>query len=265
MAGSDQVIGRWWPLLAIAAAGWSLAGWFVDRLVSDPWHLLPLGAALYLLFSRRSAVRYDPPPVTATLVMFAFAFAIPFLPPLLGATSLALVATLVASPRFFQRRLHAGFGGLLLLSLPTLPALQLIIGYPLRIASGAIAAVLLRLGGMPAERVGTILQVDSELYSIDAPCSGISMWWTALLIVAWIAARSDASAIRAFLGASVATAIVVGGNALRSAALVQLEVSRLPVPDWFHEAVGTAAFVLCAGAIILLLGRAKEVRACAVR
>jgi len=259
------VIRRAWPLFTIAAAGWSLLGWYVDRVVAEPRHLLPLGAALFLLIRRSSVARDEPPPLLATAAVLAFAAAIAFLPPLLATTLLAVTVALVASPRLFGRRLQPGFGGLLLLSLPTLPALELIAGYPLRVASGTIAAALLRTGGLAAGRAGTILQIDGELYSIDAPCSGIAMWWTALLVVAWIAARSNASIGRTLAGAGAATAIVVGGNALRSAALVHVELSRLPVPDWFHEAVGGIAFALCVAAIVALLGRWKEVHACAAR
>jgi len=234
------VTSRWWPLLACAVAGWSLGGWYVGRVEADPWHLVPLAGALALLAGRRGEARDDPPPLTASLAMALFAVGVPFLPPLLSATCLAVAATLAASPCFFGRRLHAGFGGLLLLALPTLPALQLVVGYPLRVASGTLAAALLRVGGVPAARAGATLEVGGELYSIDAPCSGISMWWTALVVVAWLAARANASVGRTLAGAAVATALVVAGNALRSAALVRLELSRLPAPEWRSSSCSAA-------------------------
>ncbi len=254
---------RWWPLFAIALVGWPLGGWLYARVGEEPWHLVPLCAALFLLVRAAPQGRPDAPPIGATIFVLAYAISRSALTPLLEACLLVVAATLAASPRFFGRRLEPGFGALLLLSLPVMPSLQMVVGYPLRVVSGTIAAALLRLGGMTATHAGAVLRVNGEILAVDAPCSGIAMWWTALLIAAWVAARSGASVGRTLGGALLATICVIFGNGLRSAALVQLQATRLIVPDWMHEGVGLTSFTLCAVAILFVLERAlRGRRAC---
>jgi exosortase/archaeosortase family protein len=254
-----------WPLAAILVAGWPLLPWYGARVAEEPWHLAPLAGATALLWSRRSRATLGRPPLVATLAVAAYAVSHPFLPPLLRATVLAVAVTAAAGPAFFGRALQPGFGALLLLALPALPSSRMVLGYPLRAASGALAAGLLRIGGAPATREGVVLRVGDELYSIDAPCSGIAMSWTALAIVAWLAARADASMLRTLGAALLALALVLVGNALRTAALVRLDASRLEVPGWSHEAVGLAAFALCVAAIVATVGRTMETHACSAR
>jgi len=249
---------RWWLLFAIAFAGWPLGGWFAACIGEDPWHLLPLLAAFVLLVQADAPEKREAPPLGATIAMLAYAASQAFLTPSLQACLLVVAATLAASPSFFQRRLEPAFGALLLLSLPVIPLLQLFVGYPLRVISGTLAAGLLRVSGLAAEHAGAVLCVEGEIFAVDAPCSGIAMWWTALLIAAWVAARSRASVGRTLLGALLATVCVIFCNGLRSAALVQLQTMRFIVPDWMHEGVGLMTFALCAVGILFVLERAMR-------
>ena len=115
--------------------------------------------------------------------------------------------------------------GLALLGLPMAASLQFYLGYPMRVASGAIALVLLRLSGIPVVREGVYLRWGGELVMIDAPCSGIRMLWAGLLLGCCLAALYRMRARASLLAVAAAAVLALLGNALRTTALFWADTS----------------------------------------
>lgn len=163
-------------------------------------------------------------PIGLTL---AYASITPWVPPMVAAAIayLALLATWTAWRD--GRRPHLAAAGLVLLALPALPTAQYIAGFPLRVATGEIAVALLGAVGIATHREGVALVFADRLVAIDAPCSGLHMAWTALLLAAALALFSRLSALRSSALLAVATALAIFGNGVRAAALAFVETPGL--------------------------------------
>jgi exosortase/archaeosortase family protein len=149
---------------------------------------------------------------------------------------------------------------LVLLALPALPTAQFVLGYPLRAAAGEVAASLLGLAGFAVVREGVALRWGERLAAIDAPCSGVNMLWTALLLVLVLAALGRLSARRTALLAGSAAVLAVAGNGLRAASLFLVESGALPLPlrlpgATLHAALGVVAFALSSMPPLWMFGR----------
>ena len=137
--------------------------------------------ALFALSAGRRDAAPAPPrrweTLPATLALLAYAASFPFVPPL--ASALLAFAALGFSWSLWRHGtpFRPWTLGLALLGLPMAASLQFYLGYPMRVASGAVALVLLRLSGIPVVREGVYLRWGGELVMIDAPCSGIRMLW----------------------------------------------------------------------------------------
>jgi len=249
---------RVWPFLALAAAAWPSFGWYFERVREQPWYLLPLALVALHLAQRARTTRPTQIPRLAILCVLGYALTQSVLPPLFATLWIVLAATLLAQSDLGDERPSPGVGALFLLALPVIPSLQMVIGYPFRVLSGEVAVFLLRLGGVAAERSGAMLVRDGQMLAIDAPCSGIKMWWMALILAAWWATRARRGVIGASLAAAGATFLVLLANGLRAASLTQLDSIRIPTPSWTHTAVGLVSFALCAIPPLLLLERAAR-------
>ncbi len=145
--------------------------------------------------------------------------------------------------------------GLALLGLPMAASLQFYLGYPMRVASGSIALVLLRLSGIPVVREGVYLRWGSELVMIDAPCSGIRMLWAGLLLGCCLAALYRMRARASLLAVAAAAVLALLGNALRTTALFWADTGSLAgvaLPPAAHEGIGIVAFAAAAVALIAI-------------
>jgi exosortase/archaeosortase family protein len=249
-------------LAAQAAAFWPVWSWYARRLQDpsdEPWGLLALGALAVLSFATASGVRARSLAVPALLTA-AYAAAYPWVPPLarlmlaLAACASTLAALTGGHP------LHPSRLALAALATPLVPTLQFVAGYPLRVAAGELAALMLRASGLPVAREGVLLALGDAIVQIDAPCSGVRMLWAGLFLAAVVSWRLRAPASAACLAAAVVA--VVLANALRAAALFLPEAGLLRVPPFVHEAVGLVAFALVA-ALVALLARRMEGRPCA--
>jgi exosortase/archaeosortase family protein len=156
--------------------------------------------------------------------------------------------------------------GLALLALPMASSLQFYFGYPLRVASGAVALVMLRLGGIAVERDGVYLRAGGELVMIDAPCSGMRMLWAALLLAFCLAALFRMRGWSSLRTAGAALLLAVAGNGLRTAALFWADTNAPQLPASSHAGIGVAAFAMLAAALFAVArALAGEGRACARR
>lgn len=248
-------------LVGQAAAFWPVWSWYARRMLDpsdEPWGLVALAALAALSFATAAGVRARSFAVPAALTA-VYAAAYPWVPPL-GRLTLALAACAATLATLTGGRpLHPSRLALAALATPLVPTLQFVAGYPLRVAAGELAAVLLRASGLPVAREGVLLALGDAVVQIDAPCSGVRMLWAGLFLAAVVSWRLRASASATCLAA--AAVAVVLANALRSAALFLPEAGLLRVPAFVHEAVGLVAFALVA-ALVALVARRMEVHAC---
>lgn len=249
-------------LAAQTAAFWPVWAWYARRLLDpsdEPWGALALVTlvALSLATAGRAGTRSFAAPAVLTA---AYAAAFPWIPPL-GRLILALtacaatLATLTGGRPWHPSRL-----ALAALATPLVPTLQFVAGYPLRVAAGELAALMLRASGLPVAREGVLLALGDVIVQIDAPCSGVRMLWAGIFLAAVVSWRLRPAASGACL-ATAAVAVVLA-NALRSAALFLPEAGLVRVPAFVHEAVGLVTFALVA-AVVAVVSRRMEARACA--
>lgn len=255
-------------LLAQLLAFWPVGHWVYLRVrydVDQPWEFLALGVAA--AFVVRVAIQRGSDgsgtgsgsvlvgPALALLVYAAVQASLPELGrAVLAVTILAYTtATLVTGRRDF-----VALWGLLLLGLPLIPVLQFHLGYPLRTASAALAAPLLGLSGLEVEPVGTCLRWSGELVWVDAPCSGIRMLWSGLLMAFGLACFLRLGNARTLLAAGLAFALLIVANAARTAALFQLEIGLVDLPAWGHEAIGLAVQAAAVGSVLWIVMRLEE-------
>ncbi len=239
-------------LLVQVAALWPVWAWVAGRLAASPGEgagLLALVVAGIVLWRAAPAAPPPAPLLLPTPLMLAYAAAVPFAPPLVAAIFgvAALVAT--ASAVRMGTRLHLGLCGLALLALPVLPSLHFFLGYPLRAGVAQAAAPLLRGTGYPVLAEGACLRWHGTLVAIDAPCSGVNMLWTGLVLALALAAWLRLSALRTLAALGLALLAVLAGNILRVTALFYPEAGLLHLPPWGHAGIGVVTFVLAAGVI----------------
>ncbi|MBI3929174.1 MAG: archaeosortase/exosortase family protein [Armatimonadetes bacterium] len=232
-------------------AFWPIWAWYAVRMQDgsdEPWGLLGLATLVFFLASEGR--RQEGSLLYPTLFTLAYALGLPFLPPLLSA-GLAVTAMAATVSRVrFGMGLHPGVWGLALLSLPLLSSLQFYLGYPLRVATGEGAALMVRWAGFPVECVGTVLSWAGRTVAVDAPCSGVRMLWGALYLTFSLACFCDWKPRRMLAGAVFAVAAVLLGNVFRSASLFFLEVGVLRFPAWVHQGTGLVVFAAVAAAIV---------------
>ncbi len=263
-------------LLVQAAAFWPVWRWVAARIADGSADGVALAACLAAFWIRptargaaesprtpraaapgdRSALAWFPYAL-ATALTLAYALAAAVGPPL-PAAAIAFCALLVSWSAWRWRALpHPVSVGLVLLGLPALPTAQFLLGFPLRVAAGEIAARLLAFGGLAVERQGTVLRFGERLVMIDAPCSGVHMLWTALLLALCLAALGRLDRRRTALLVVAAVGVAVTANALRTAALFFPESGLLVLPPGSHTGIGVVTFVLAAGALVVLSRRLR--------
>jgi exosortase len=222
--------------------------------VDEPWGLLALATGIVLLWIRRSesdGSRFGASlSIPASIPALLFGITHQRLPPLAEGILAVTALSLTFSRLIFNRTLHLGLFGLLLLSLPLSSALQFYLGYPMRCATAALAAPLLRLSGFAVSRAGTVLHFGDQYIWVDAPCSGVKMLWTGLFLGLALAAFNRLGNRRTVVVALAALLAIVLGNVLRSSALFYAEAGIVHAPAWAHTAVGLVAFGLTAVAIL---------------
>ena len=259
-------------LVATAAACWPVWPWYAARVGDSSDDLAALAALLLavLLPSRTPAPAGSAPlgprallPSSIALALYALTF--PFVP----RCASALLAFFALGFAWSLWRHGTPFRpwavGLGLLGLPMASSLQFYLGYPLRLASGTVAVVLLRLGGAAVEREGVYLRAGDTLVMIDAPCSGMRMLWAALLLACCLAALFRLRTRASLLAIGAAGLLAVAGNGLRAAALFWADTSAFRLPGFSHAGVGVVAFAMLAVALYAVartLAR-REARACA--
>lgn len=239
-------------VMAGAAALWPVWLWYGRRLAASPDEAAGLAvAALAAVLAWRGggAARGADGWLPSAMLFALYAAAYPYTPPLaramLGFTALA---ALVSRARF-GRALDPGFWMLVLLSLPVMPSLQFYCGYPLRRLATLAAAFLLRMQGIPAFADGAALDWAGRQLSVDAPCSGLKMLWTALVLGAAVSCRSRWGWRGTAATGLFAVIVALAANMWRACALFFVETNPA-MPAWMHEGVGLVCFAAAAAAIV---------------
>lgn len=243
------------PLAAIAVlACWDSWRWTIHRLTQSPeeglsllFTLALLGAlSLPRLINRTEPLRIDLWPLTAMLALHTS---------LNAANAPSILQSAVATTALaylFYRAAHdtappAAFWGLIALSMPVLPSLQFVLGFPLRVVSASLTVTLLNLQGVPITRDGTYVTVAGQTAQFDAPCSGIAMLWALVLVTLMAAVITRLSLAKLSFALLLTVAVAIAANALRvSSLLYATTVLGESEPPWLHEAIGLAAFAVSA-------------------
>jgi len=227
--------------------------WYGRRLLAvdgEVWSLLPLIAVVYFFRQRTRYCSRDLylRPAAVTLLMYCLLYA--WIPPILRALfALSTLALVLCADRDL-RRFPPALWVLLLLALPVVASLQFYLGYPVRVVAGDIAALLLNLNGLTVVREGGVLSWGGSLVCIDAPCSGIKMLWSGLLLSSLLAANYRLRWLTTIVLILMTVAIVVVGNALRVTSLFYIETGILPVSSWAHDTIGLISFGVIAGLLV---------------
>lgn len=236
--------------LAYAVAGWPILRWYFNRLhdgSDEPLGLVAAVAALIFVPHHGWRQRLDGPRAKLLAwVLIGYITMYPLAPPLARAALWVIGLSLIVAPRSFA----LAWTALLLLSLPWVATVQFYLGYPLRCFTTQVAALLLHFGGISARGEATTLRWAGERVLIDAPCSGIQMLWTLLVMAAVLASAHRLGARETLRLFRWASGIVLGANSLRATILFCLEMRLWPKPPLGHDGVG---LVLFAGAGVALL------------
>ncbi len=235
--------------LGLLLAGWPNVRWYALRLNDGSDEPLGLVALLVAIaFAARASLLELMPRralglVCAGLVAYFFAYA--WLPPLVRALWFIPLLALAAAPR----GLAFAWTTLLVLSLPLISSLQFYLGYPLRLITTHLSAMLLNVFGLRVEAQGTTMLWAGERVIVDAPCSGIQMAWSGLFLAAALACWQRLPALDALKLFRTASALVFAANLLRSTALFLTGTQIWRLPSFAHEGIGLALF----GATALLI------------
>lgn len=266
-----SAVRRFVPLLSACIAclplGPRLWGrWFDtggEALYGGLFCLLVVGVAVRLpRVARGRQVSPDSPStLAATGFLLSACVLYPSVPFLISCTLLfsALYWSLRAALPPEERRGSFALWPLLLLSLPHTPAVQFVLGYPLRVLAARFAAALLP-GGVRATGCG-LSDGIVEVF-VDAPCAGAGMLSAMLLLAAGIGLIFRLGGVCTTITLFAGLLCALTANALRAMLLFAGYAGLLPAVLRVGEAVvGLSCFATAAAVLFLLayaLGEPKD-------
>ncbi len=149
--------------------------------------------------------------------------------------------------------------GLAVAMLPSLMILDLFLGVPLRLLATVATAALLRGTGLNVVRDGLALVVDGSPVWVDAPCAGVQMLGTGIVLALVLAQVFRFGWGRTCIMGLVGLVAVVAANCARVATLTFYTAVVAPLSPAAHEFAGCCALlpalVVCAVSAILLRKR----------
>lgn len=232
----------WWCFEAWRSPGYSSGGlWFL--VVA----LAVAGAALYRAPALRLSIGWL---LTTGAILTLYGAAGAALPPQ-GAALLAAVGLATAWLAVSRGTTLAGRWGIAALFPLTLPmgvGVDFYVGFPLRLLVTQATAALL---GPQVHATGTALSDGVNTVFVDAPCAGLRMLGTSLMLAAATGAIGRAEIGRTLLLLLFGGGIALLGNIARAATLYFVETVPA-LQGTSHEAVGLAIFVSCAALQIAL-------------
>lgn len=228
----------------LLVAGWPVLHWYALRLhdgSDEPLGLVALAVAVF--FAPRAGWRDQFSRTQIVLLVFMLAVSAlgyPWIPALVrGLIFVGMTGSVVA-----PKDCALAWTALLALSLPLVSTLQFYLGYPLRLPTTQLSALLLRICRFDVHANGTTLLWAGERVIVDAPCSGIHMAWAGLFVAATLACMRRLSSwetLRLFRWTGV---LVFVANVIRSTALFFLGAGIWSLPAFAHEGIGLAMFAV---------------------
>lgn len=145
---------------------------------------------------------------------------------------------------------------LLVAALPLGAYLDAYAAFPLRLASAQAVARSLTAVGVASMSSATIIELDSGVAQVDAPCSGVrSLWMGALfyLVASW-RAQVPLGVWWLLTGGALAAALVAV-NAVRIAlqVLIGVAAAQPAVAAALHVPLGIIGFTICGAAAVIAL------------
>lgn len=256
-------------MLVAALAFWPVLSWYARGTMdasNDYWGLLALATAILVVARNKSAAaaRFALvlPTVFAALYLIATLMGAPMsIRAMLAFTALGCLA----SALYLGKRIDLPLLALLMLALPLTATWQFYLGYPLRVAAGAMSAALLQMNGIAVVQEGTLLNWSGQMVSIDAPCSGVKMLWAAMYLTYTLSAFHRLSFVQSACAIVFAVATVMAVNGVRTAALFYVETGILNLPAWAHEMTGMVSFAIGACVILYSIQQIKKGEPCLLR
>ncbi|MDX2307933.1 MAG: archaeosortase/exosortase family protein [Hyphomicrobium sp.] len=242
-------------LAIVVLSTWSAWPWLWQRLSPSLEEGLSLVAAAALIvvlvaphvIARRSFLLVPLGPVSVLLLVYAVAVVVA--PDIVAAAAAVVAVLFVVWRAATPTPPPLAFYGLVALALPVVPSLQMVLGYPMRVASAAIAVELLAFQGLAISRNGTLVAINGETVQFDAPCSGVTTLWTLWLVALAGGLLFRLKPWRLVTACLLAIGVAIVANAFRAASLIVAETSGLlAAAPWMHEGIGLAsAACACAG------------------
>ncbi|MBR4170201.1 MAG: archaeosortase/exosortase family protein, partial [Kiritimatiellae bacterium] len=143
-----------------------------------------------------------------------------------------------------QGELPTPLAGLAVAGLPSLLILDLFLGVPLRLVSTVAATALLRFAGLAVVRNGMEIAVHGVPVWVDAPCAGVKMLGTGVVLALVLAQIWRLRFWRTVFVCALAVVAVCAANATRVAVLTVFAAAGHPMQGWAHEVVGCLALLL---------------------
>lgn len=215
----DAGMVAWAALAVLVVDAWRRNGWKAARPSTRAYALAAVGLAAYWM-SR------------------------PFLPmSLCGVFGVVGGLPLVMPATQDQGELPAPLAGLAVAGLPTLFILDLFLGVPLRAASTVVATALLRLTGLDVVRNGMEIVVGGVPVWVDAPCAGVKMLGTGIVLALVLAQVWRLRMVRTTCLCALAVVATCLANAARVAVLTVFAVLGRALGGGAHETVGCIALL----------------------
>ncbi len=229
-------------IAALLAAFWPVCLWYAARTCDksdEPWGLVALISLIGVLAlgaknesrrgrSVRKNAKYLENSIIGVVTLVAYLATFSIAPHLVQAVLFVLTLWYVAISRMALPS-KTGALGLLLLSLPVIPSLNFFAGYPLRLLVANGVNIMLNILGIGADVNGVMLTVDGKFQAIDAPCSGISMFWVEFYVVMMLACVFKLNAKKTGIVTVIALPLIVLGNILRVTSIISFsKIISLP-------------------------------------
>lgn len=135
---------------------------------------------------------------------------------------------------------------LVVFSIPLTPSLQFFFGYPLRFVVARCTAFM---SGMSIQPIGVGLSDGYHTVFVDAPCSGIRMLTTSVVLASGTSFYLRLTRLRTVLVVGLGVFLAIAGNVFRAGSLFVME-TRLPLGAWAHLWIGVIVFAFCAFTLV---------------
>lgn len=243
-------------VIATIVVFWPVWIWYVRRILYSTFEyvsVIPLIAIIFFIVRDKKIAciielkKYN----LFILLMSVYIILFHYIPELVRAFLAFSIIAFLLSEVYFKIKINFTLLGLFFLSLPVIPTIDFYFGYPLRLLATNISFLLIRMSGYRVELEGTMIEYGNRFVCVDAPCSGIKMLWTGILLSFILTGFFRFTNKKTLILSIYAFIFVIAGNIIRSTLLFFTESGIFVMPEWFHAAVGAAIFISLTAVITL--------------